>query len=224
MSTNKKIDTILSLLEICESNLRNAKTMLSQLSPDSASTMPVKTSSSCTAMPKSSEDANASEVAEGHFDGENMIADNGQVYPIPQNYASKSQLVVGDRMKWILTKDSFGELKEVYKLIQPVLRDRVIGKFVIDDNNYGVLVDGVPNPVKMLKASATYAIKNLGLKIGDEVAIYTPKNTVPTWGAFISVVSTSAPKTAKADDGRRIIYTENADPETDEFDLSKTYF
>jgi hypothetical protein len=51
-----------------------------------------------------------------------------------------------------------------------------------------VLVDEYPSPIKILKASATYAIKNLGLKPGDEVAIYVPKDSTPTWGAFIAVV------------------------------------
>jgi hypothetical protein len=58
-------------------------------------------------------------------------------------------------------------------------------------------------PVRILKASATYAMKNLNLKIGDDVAIYIPKNGTPTWGAFISVANNSS--TAPRVDGRRII-------------------
>ncbi len=205
MSTNK-LQTILSLLEICETNLRNAKMMLSQVSPGSP--MP-KLSTIADYSVKSQEEANAAEVVEGHFDGESMIGDNGQTYPVPQNYASKSQLVVGDRMKWILTKNAFGEVHEVYKLTQPVPRDRVVGKFLVDGNNYCVMLPAFPSPVRILKASATYAMKNLNLKIGDDIAMYIPKNGVPTWGAFISVANT--PTAAPLNDGRRIISNEAED-------------
>lgn len=201
MSTNK-LQTILSLLEICETNLRNAKMMLSQIST-SGSTQAPKISSNAEFSIKSQEEVNAAEVVEGHFDGDSMIGDNGQTYPVPQNYASKSQLVVGDRMKWILTKNAFGEVHEVYKLTQPVQRDRAVGKFLVDGNNYCVMLEAFPIPVKILKASATYAMKNLNLKIGDEVAIYIAKGSVPTWGAFISVVNNSI--SAPREDGRRII-------------------
>jgi hypothetical protein len=86
-------------------------------------------------------------------------------------------------MKWILTND-----RDIFKLIQPAARQRVTGTFNIEGDNYVVLVDEYPAPIKILKASATYAIKNLGLKPGDEVALYVPKDTTPTWGAFIAVV------------------------------------
>jgi hypothetical protein len=219
MSNNKKIETVLSLIEICENNLRSAKSLLAQMGYETST---IK-GSITPLIANGKTEENGSEYVEGSFDGENMIGDNGQTYPVPQNYASKSQLVVGDRLKWILTKDNFGEIKEVYKLIQPVLRDRVVGKFIIDDNSYAIVVDGYPNPIKILKASATYAMKNLDMKISDEVAVYIPKTGNPTWGAFISVISNSNQKTpTKAADGRRIIYSETADP--DDFDLSKGYF
>lgn len=205
MSTNK-LQTILSLLEICETNLKNAKMMLLHLSPGSPAP---KLSTNADFSIKSQEETNAAEVVEGYFDGESMIGDNGQVYPVPQNYASKSQLVVGDRMKWILTKNAFGEVHEVYKLTQPVPRDRAVGKFLVDGNNYCVMLPAFPVPVKILKASATYAMKNLNLKIGDDVAIYIPKNGTPTWGAFISVANNSS--SAPRNDGRRIISNESDD-------------
>jgi hypothetical protein len=206
MST-KNLQTILSLLEICETNLKNAKMMLAQMS--NVSPTP-RLSPNAEFSIKSQEEINAAEVVEGYFDGESMIGDNGQLYPVPQNYASKSQLCVGDRMKWILTKNAFGEVHEVYKLTQPVPRDRAVGKFLVDGNNYCVMLPNFPVPVKILKASATYAMKNMHLKVGDEVAIYIPKGVTPVWGAFISVVNN--PTTASLrEDGRRIISNEVED-------------
>jgi hypothetical protein len=225
---NKKIDTVLSLLETCEANIRTIKAMLNltagteenPYSANSKSTMPLVNHSSTG---KYSIEV-GEEFQEGYFDGENMIGDNGQVYPIPQNYASKSQLVIGDRLKWILTRDNNGEPKEVYKLTMPVVRERVIGRFMIEENNYAIVVSGYPNPIKILKASATYAMKNLDLKIGDEVAVYIPKTGTPTWGAFINVVSSPSRNVIRPNDGRRIIYSESPDSTSEDFDLTKGYF
>jgi hypothetical protein len=180
--SGKKLESILNLIEIAEGNLRAAKTMLQQMGgleklPRTMSTTPIS---------KSSDEDRALEVVEGYFDGESMIGDNGQVYIVPPNYASKTQLVVGDRMKWILTQE-----REVFKLIQPAPRERITGTFAIEGDNFVVLSDRFASPIKILKASATFAIKNLGLQPGDEVAIYIPKDTTPTWGAFNSVVKST---------------------------------
>lgn len=178
----KKIATILNLIEIADNNLRTAKSLLLQLStPEKISG--VRTQAAGYA---SADESNALEVIEGYFDGESMIGDNGQVYVVPPNYASKTQLVVGDRMKWLMTPE-----RDIFKLIQPASRERVTGTFTIENDNYLVLVDRFPNPVKILKASATYAMKNLGLQPGDEVAITIPKDTTPSWGAFNSIVKQS---------------------------------
>lgn len=183
--SNKKIQTILSLIEVAERNLKNASSLLLQYTQEKNITLDSSETiyAAQTAASRSKEEELALEVVEGYFDGESVIGDNGQMYPVPQNYASKTQLVVGDRMKWILTPD-----REAFKLIEPAPRIRVIGTFYIEGDSYVVLVDEFSAPIKILKASATYAMKNLGLKPGDEVAIYIPKDVTPTWGAFISVV------------------------------------
>jgi hypothetical protein len=226
MSTNKKIETILSLLEICESNLKNAKTLLAQslggdiVYRNSPATSYPNPNSSNFQINAGSEDV---EFVEGYFDGENMIGDNGKVYTVPQNYASKSQLVVGDKMKWSMIKDGFDGYKEVFKLTQPVLREKVIGKFVVEGNNYGAMVDGYPTMVKILKASATFAMKNLGLAIGGKVALYVPKaGSSANWGAFINVVNSSDNDTqpTTVNTGRRIV------KEVDSFEIDdgENYF
>jgi hypothetical protein len=193
MSTNKKIETILSLIEISETNLKNAKSILSTIlgtvptETAQSPTIPSMTKPSYASGSPSVSSSNSATVMEGYFDGENMIGDDNNTYGVPQNYASKSQLVIGDRLKWMISTNYFGETSEVFKLLIPVPKDRVIGKFIADNNNYAVVVNGYKNPIRILKASATYAMKNLNLKIGDNVAIYIPKISNPTWGAFIGV-------------------------------------
>jgi hypothetical protein len=185
--SNKKIQNILKLVEICENNLKNAKSLLLEVLEDRGSSPMDMTPS----VPKSITNSNieALEVVEGYFDGESMIGDNGKTYLVPQNYASKTQLIVGDRMKWILTEE-----REIFKLIQPASRDRVTGTFGIEGGDYVVMVDNFSNPIKILKASATYAMKHLGMQPGDEVAIYVPKDTTPTCGAFINIVKSGNKK------------------------------
>lgn len=180
----KKVQSILSLIEIIESNLKTARILLTQLADEKGiSTSPV----SSRPIQKSFDEEQALEVVEGYFDGQQMIGDNGQVYIVPANYASKTQLVVGDRLKWILTSE-----REVFKPILLAARERVVGTFTVEGEDFVVLVDKLAKPVKILKASATYAMKNLGLQIGDEVSITIPKEATPTWGAFGSVVKSSA--------------------------------
>lgn len=183
--SGKKLDSILNLIEIAENNLKTVKSLLAELNTDKG--LKITTSEYKTPTLRSTEEISALEVVEGHFDGENMIGDNGKTYPVPQNYASKTQLVVGDRMKWILTTE-----RESFKLIQPAQRERVTGTFAIEGEHFVALVDKYPVSIKILKASATYAMKQLGLKPGDEVAIYIPKDTTPTWGAFINVVKSGS--------------------------------
>lgn len=208
MSSNmssKKLETILSLIQVAETNLKNAQNMLVQSITEKGGKVDLETPIKTPGF-KSKDEGTAVDVQEGHFDGENMVGDNGQIYPVPQNYASKTQLVVGDRMKWMLTED-----REIFKLIQPVTRQRVVGTFDIEGDNYLVLVDEFSSPVKILKASATYAMKNLGLEIGDDVAIFVPKDITPTWGAFISVVH----NTGEAEISTKVLASDAVDTDQD---------
>ncbi len=198
---HKKIQSILNFIEVAETNLRSAKILLMQLSDDKGVSLTDDFSRPSAHRTVSMDESNALEVVEGTFDGEQMVGDNAKVYVVPQNYASKTQLVVGDRMKWISLTDG-----EKFKLISPVERERIVGIFDIIADNYVVSLEGYPHPVKLLKASSTYAMKQLGLQPGDEVAIYIPKGSVPSHGAFINVVksnhgkmpSTSKPSTKKS--------------------------
>lgn len=177
---SKKIQSILSLIEIAENNLQNARNLLLQITDERSTGTTENTYKNISA-----DESQAMDVIEGFFDGENMIGDNGQIYTVPQNYASKTQLVIGDRMKWMLTPD-----REVFKLIGQAARERIIGMFSMESDNYVVISEKHPKPIKILKASATFAMKNLGLNFGDEVVIIIPRGVTPSWGAFSSVVKT----------------------------------
>lgn len=118
-------------------------------------------------------------IIEGVFDGKNMQGNDGQEYPVPPNYASKSKLVEGDVMKLTIGTDgSF-----VYKQIKPVERKRVAGHFIIDDHGkFGIKVDHKIYDV--LLASVTF----YKAEEGDEVTILVPEHGEAEWGAVDHVI------------------------------------
>lgn len=120
------------------------------------------------------------EIIEGVFDGVQMVGPDRITYPVPENYASKSKLVVGDRLKLAITPAG----RFVYKQIGPVPREVKRGVLMYNGakQEYGVLVDG--REYKVLKASITY-YKG---EPGDEVAIILPENRESIWGAIDNIV------------------------------------
>lgn len=118
-------------------------------------------------------------IIEGVFDGEKMIAYDGQIYTIPPNYASKSKLVEGDILKLTITKR--GDF--LYKQIGPIDRKRLVGELLLDKGgNYQVLAE--KKKYKVLPASVTY-FKG---QPGDEAIILVPKEAPSKWAAVENIV------------------------------------
>ena len=73
-------------------------------------------------MPAASTASSAEEegvqVVEGKFDGTFMQGNDGKMYPVPMNYASKTKLVPGDMLKLRIMEDG----KLIYKVIGPTAR------------------------------------------------------------------------------------------------------
>jgi hypothetical protein len=131
---------------------------------------------------ESSEEPGDGNIVFGEFDGQVMISDDGKQYPIPANYASKSKLIEGDKLKLNITPDgSF-----IYKQIGPAERKTIIGSVNQDESgNFYVVAEG--KPYKVLLASITY----FKVEPGDEVVIVTSKNTDSSWAAIENVLRKS---------------------------------
>ena len=116
-------------------------------------------------------------VIEGTFNGQNMVADDGKIYPIQANYASKSRLVQGDRMKLTINDDgSF-----LYKQIGPIQRVQVVGILSQKDGRYYVQVGN--HQYHVLLASVTHH----KIKQGDQISITIPDNNPNAeWAAIES--------------------------------------
>ena len=130
-----------------------------------------------------SEPAAGERVIEGVFDGKNMQGNDGEEYPVPPNYASKSKLVEGDVLKLTIGVDgSF-----VYKQIGPLERRRVVGTLVIDEQgNFGVKTP--EKTFSVLLASVTF----YRAEEGDEVTILLPQHGDAEWGAVENVIHRSS--------------------------------
>lgn len=120
-------------------------------------------------------------IVEGAFTGEKMRSDDGKEYAVPPNYASKSKLAPGDRMKLTITKSgSF-----IYKQTGPVERTRVIGELAPDPSGNGWIVIAEDKPYKVLTASVTF-YKG---KSGDEAILLIPRDSESQWGAVENIMS-----------------------------------
>lgn len=117
-------------------------------------------------------------IIEGVFSGEKMIANDGQTYDVPANYASKSKLVEGDILK--LTINKKGDF--TYKQIGPIERKRIVAQLVLEKGEYSVIAE--KKKWKVLPASVTYFKGELG----DEIVILVPKDGMSKWAAVENVV------------------------------------
>lgn len=163
-------------LEDAERNLQLAKQILAEGKEREAST---GGSGPLPALAPSTEAPAGARVIYGRFNGEHMEGEDGQLYPVPANYASKSKLAEGDRMK--LTIDADGAF--IYKQVGPIDRRRVLGTFAIDqDGNY--VVEAEDKAYRILLASVTF----YRLEPGDQVTILLPEGQEALWGAVENVL------------------------------------
>jgi hypothetical protein len=159
-------DTLLQIQEFIDSaqtSLKTANALLRELTGIVDTTRERHT---LRASSMSSTAAVGGRVVEGIFDGQNMVDKNGQTYPVPANYASKSKLVEGDGMKLTITDEG----KFIYKQIAPVPRRTVLGALIQEDGQYKVLAEG--KAFRVLLASVTF----YRAEVGDQVTVLLPKD------------------------------------------------
>ena len=173
-------DQLLSIQELIDtamSSLKTANSMLREMT-GVADTSRERLSSRAGSMGMGSFAAASSKVVEGVFDGQNMVDSNGQTYPIPANYASKSKLVEGDGMKLTITDEG----KFIYKQIAPIERRTMVGVLIQEDGQYKVLAEG--KAYRLLLASVTF----YRAEVGDQVTIIVPKSGTANWGSVEAVI------------------------------------
>lgn len=118
-------------------------------------------------------------IIEGIFDGQNMQDATGKMYPVPANYASKSKLVEGDKLKLIIKPSgSF-----IFKQIELIPRKMVTGKVIMDGSQYQILGEN-GQTYEVLYASITF----YRAQVGDTVAVLVPEEGEARWAAMENVL------------------------------------
>lgn len=167
---SRSLALIKQRLDEAERNIQYVRHVLNETETDVASSSESEDAQS---------PAGGERVIQGVFDGHNMQGDDGQEYPVPPNYASKSKLVEGDVLK--LTVGTDGSF--VYKQIRPVDRQSVVGTLTVDE--YGNFGAKTPDKTyRVLLASVTF----YRAEEGDEVTILLPAHGDAEWGAVDHVI------------------------------------
>lgn len=174
---NGNLAEIKTLIESAESTLRALKMKLAELEGTGVKRNGISNAGYTGASPtytSPSYSEDASTIIEGMFNGERMVGPEGQVYPVPANYASKSKLVAGDRLKLTIMKDG----RFIYKQIGPIPRKTAIGTVVQEEGQYRILANG--KSFKVLLASITYYKAH----VGDRVTIIFPEAENAEWATI----------------------------------------
>lgn len=176
-------------LEEAERNIQLCRQLLGGTNAN-GSDLALPTISSSAKMDAIEADENfAGKIIHGEFDGEHMKGEDGQLYPVPANYASKSKLVEGDKLKLAIEPDG----AFVYKQIGPIERSRVRGIFDINEQGQYV-VKSDEKEYRILLASVTF----YHIDRGDTVTVLLPEDGKAVWGAVENVIKAgSAHKSEK---------------------------
>ncbi len=184
MSNTEQISKILRTIDAAEASLKSARELLNELAPGI-----LPTEHKISGEEAKSYEAGENQVIEGTFDGQSMIGPNDKNYPVPANYASKSKLVEGDRLKLtILPNGTF-----LYKQISPIDREFVRGTLMKEDGQFKVVASG--KSYRVLLASVTYYKGS----VGDEVTLIIPKDREAIWGTIEAVLPSSNTEYSEAD-------------------------
>lgn len=122
----------------------------------------------------------------GTFDGENMITEKGEKFPVNPNYASKSVLVYGDTLKRVEVDG-----QERFKQIARVKRHKVEGILAKKAGKWTVVT-----------ADGSYTVSPVAVefysgKEGDEVVVVLPVEDKNAPYAALELIKKEEPSTVK---------------------------
>jgi hypothetical protein len=117
-------------------------------------------------------------VIEGIFTGKDMLGADKKLYPVPANYASKSKIVEGSKLKVTIKADGTYQ----YKIIDEIDYISTTGTLIKDGDHFVVISqNGI---YQVIPASVTY----IQARIGDRVSIRIPKDIKATYAAIDTLV------------------------------------
>jgi hypothetical protein len=107
-----------------------------------------------------------------------MLGPDGNTYPVPQNYASKSLLVQGSKLKAMIEPN--GKIK--YKIIGEIPFDSHLGIIVKNGEKYQINTD--TKSYNVLVAAITFH----KCDVGDTVSVRVPSGKDATYAVIEAVI------------------------------------
>jgi hypothetical protein len=169
---------IARLLETAQNSIKQAYQLLANIDPTMDFSKQSGSDFSADLSQTQAYSDGGNQVVEGVFDGQKMIGPEDKTFPVPPNYASKSKLIEGDRLK--LTIKSNGTF--LYKQISPADRKFVKGTLLKEDGHF--IVNAKNKNYRVILASVTY-YKG---QAGDEVTLIIPKDKESNWAAIEAII------------------------------------
>ena len=114
----------------------------------------------------------------GIFDGQQLVTERGETYPVPENYASKSILVAGDTLK--LVEEGKGKK---FKQVEHVKRHKTMGILTKKEGKWAAVTS--EGSYKLLPA----AVDHFKGEAGDEVLAQLPANNLQTTWAAVEKIT-----------------------------------
>ncbi len=168
-SLNNSLQALQELINNAEKSLCHAKNLVSHLAPKWPKKVDLLEETEGHVYKHGS-----NQVIEGVFDGQDMVWADKKTYPVPANYASKSKIVEGSRLKCTIKSD--GSLQ--YKIIKEGEFITSTGTIIRDGDHFVVVSqDGM---YQLLPAAVTY----IRARVGDRVSIRIPKGKQSTYAAI----------------------------------------
>ncbi|MDD2907622.1 MAG: hypothetical protein PHH98_03190 [Candidatus Gracilibacteria bacterium] len=176
MENKKTIQAIVDFITSAEKSIKNAKKLLKDVIEEN--NISLETNIDLNTKGLNSYNSDDNKIIEGVFTGTEMLGADGNKYPVPVNYSSKSKLVQGDKLK--LTIEGNGKM--LYKQILPIERETKIGLVVKEKEKYQVISEG--ETYDLLTAAVTHFKAN----IGDKITILVPAGKKATFAALDAVI------------------------------------
>ncbi len=174
-SLANSLQALQELINNAERSLCHAKNLIGHLAPK-----PSKKSDAIKEPEGHVYKNGSDQIIEGVFDGQDMIGVDKKTYPVPANYASKSKIVEGSKLKCVIKTD--GTLQ--YKIIKEGAFIASTGTIIRDGDHFVVVSqDGM---YRLLPAAVTY----IRARVGDRIAIRIPKTDKATYAAIEARIPT----------------------------------
>ena len=177
---DKKIATIYDLLNASQKSLNTAKQLMREVMQQQGIRAGKPEFELDTLH---SYDSWEAKVIEWVFTGENMLGVDKNIYPVPQNYASKSLLVQWSKLKATIWADG----RIVYKIIDEIPYETLTGTIIKDKDRFQILANG--KVYNVLMASITYYKWN----VGDTVSVRIPQGKQATFACVEAVIPKEVP-------------------------------